>query len=216
MDVVWIIVIVVVVAACIPLSRYNDKKRTEKFINQKSELTEDKIKDEWSVMMDDAAGRGEELLESIARNVEQQNLPHSQLAKRMMTIEGGDPHQFLVIKSGKFKGYEMLVGAYDYGSHLNVSWYLVYDSPEHVEMREAAAQGRKAHSSFNSKYETDAMYGGYMPIERYKMADKLEFKKYITVVYETVQKEVKVLMKDLGHDFSNVNTETAKGFISIN
>lgn len=216
MDAVWIIVIVVVVAACIPLSQYNAKKRGEKFINQKSQLTEDKVKDEWSVMIDGAGERGDELLESIARNIEQQNLPHSQLAKRMMAIEGGEPHSFLVIKNGKFKGYEMLVGAYDYGNHLNVMWYLVYDSPEHTEMREAAAQGRRAHSSFNSKFETDAMARGYMSIENYSKMDKIEFKQYLTVVYETVQKEVKGFMEDLGNDFSKVDTATAKGFISIN
>jgi hypothetical protein len=216
MDVVWIIVIVAVVAGCIPLSQYNAKKRHEKFLTQKSELTEDKVKDEWSVMIDGAGGRGDELLESIARNVEQQNLPHSQLAKRMMAIEGVEPHSFLVIKNEKFKGYEMLVGAYAYGNHLNAMWYLVYDSPEHTEMREAAAQGRRAHSSFNSKFETDAMARGYMPIERYSMGDKIEFKKYITVVYETVQKEVKGLMEDLKLDASKLNMATAKGFISFN
>lgn len=211
---IWIIVFVVVIAACIPLSQYNAKKREGHFQEQRSQISADKVQDEWSAMIEGAKGHGDELLERVAHRVEQEDIPHAKLLRRSLSIEGSEPHPFLVVANEKFKGFEALVGAYDYGSRLNVVWYFIYDSPEHIESREAAAKGRVASDNWNEKARIHARSGGYTPIEQLSILDKKELKNFATIVHESLKLEVKGTMDGLHLDYSKLDTST-KGFISL-
>ncbi|MCL5114157.1 MAG: hypothetical protein M1604_00025 [Patescibacteria group bacterium] len=113
------------------------------FDRQKSKLTEDKVIDRWSALIEGARGQGEKIVENVRRAVEAEKLPGVAVSMREVETENGEKRPFLSLANGRLKGYEMLVSASDYGNRLDVGWYLVFDSPWALLKRRRAAEQPK-------------------------------------------------------------------------
>lgn len=213
-NILWIVVIAVVIYGCYKLQGLTDKMKEKKFQRQRSDISTDKVKDQWSAMIDKAKGRGDELLERVARLVKENNIPNVQLANRSLSIDRAESHPFLVVSNDRFKGYEMAIGAYDYGDRLNVMWYLIFDSPEHVESREAASRGRAVHDNISFNWRIKAGEEGYVAPEKLSMLAKQELTNYVSIVHQILKDEVEQMMDGLNLDFSKVDTHT-RGFTNL-
>ena len=213
-NILWIVVIAVVVYGCFKLQGVTEKLKEKKFQRQRSDISTDKVIDQWSAMIDKAKGRGDELLERVGRLVKENNIPNVQLANRSLSIDKAESHPFLVVSNDKFKGYEMLIGAYDYGGRLNVMWYLIFDSPAHVELREAASRKRAVHENISFNWRIKAGSEGYVAADKLSMLAKQELTNCVSIVHQILKDEVKEMMGGLNLDFSKVDTHT-KGFTNL-
>ena len=213
-NILWIVVIAAVVYGCFKLQGVTEKLKEKKFQRQRSDVSTDKVIDQWSAMIDKAKGRGDELLERVASLVKENNIPNVQLANRSLSIDKAESHPFLVVSNDKFKGYEMLIGAYDYGDRLNVMWYLIFDSPAHVELREAASHRRAVHDNISFNWRIKAGSEGYVAADKLSMLAKQELTNCVSIVHQILKDEVKEMMGGLNLDFSKVDTHT-KGFTNL-
>lgn len=207
---IWIIIFVVVIVACIPLSQYNTRKRKERFQKQRGSITEDKILEHWSAKIEGAKGRRDELLERVELRLEKENLPNVHVRKNWFDEDRKEGlHKLVIISNDALNGYEMLVGADDYANHLKVSWYLIFDSPEHVEMREKG--NRNSEDVINRAFREDAIAGRYIPPERLSMSGRDDLKDYTEEVQRIVKDEMQQMMHGLNIDYSKEDSRT-RGF----
>jgi len=105
---------------------------------RKVTLSDEKILDSWSVLIEDANGRVEEFYDSVLKFVEEERMPNvraemvkafphstakifSKFSKSLRAL-GRD---YLMVSNDYLDRYRMFIGAKDYGKNLNVSWYLV-------------------------------------------------------------------------------------------
>jgi len=212
--ILWIVFWAVVLYGCYKLDGLTQKMRDNRFKRQKSKITEDKIKDQWTAIIGEAKGRGDELIERIARRVKDDNIPHVQIAKRLFSIDGAASLPFLVVSNDKLKGYEILVGAFDYGDRLNVLVYLIFDSPEHMEIRDAAQHWREVSDNQHTKWALFAASKGYTAPENLSILKRQELENYIAIVQSTLKDEVKQMMNGRELDFTKVDKHT-KGFLNL-
>ena len=212
----FIIFIVVGSAIFIPLSKYADKKMMERFEKQRGDITEDKILEHWTAKIEGAKGRRDELLERVERRLEKENLPNVRVSKNWFDEDGKEGlHKLVIVSNDALKGYEMLVGADDYGNHLKVSWYLIFDSPEYMGVREARASvwGNVE----RAKRQNDTwrrLAGRHIPPERLSMSGRDDLKDYTEEVQRIVRDEMEQMMHGLNIDYSKVDGHT-RGFENL-
>jgi hypothetical protein len=140
-------------------------------------------------MINQAGGHGEQLMEIVARRIQNDNIPNVSLSRREMSLEGPTEKRPFVVVSNSNKmiqAYKVVFNATDYGDRLNVMWYLLFDITE-------LADG--------------AMYGK-------SMAERQELTNYVSVVHQIIMDEVKQMMMNLKLDFTKVDTHT-RGFLNL-
>jgi len=120
-------------------------------------LREDKILEKWSVLIQNAKGKGSEIVRRITNNVEEANVPgmKAEMAKVFPKMVPGfldtkvfktierEGRDYLMIRNSSIDSMLLLVGAQDYGKNLFVSWYLICE-PRTVDKVFAAFSGKLA------------------------------------------------------------------------
>lgn len=93
-------------------------------------LKEGKILDQWSTLMEQCQGHGEGLLQTVEKNLEQNQAPGVSWKQESVApgwLKGlfGKRRDYLLVSNERFDDYLMCVGARDYGMNLDVYWYLI-------------------------------------------------------------------------------------------
>ena len=210
----WIITLVVIGVIYYFYRRLRRRNADWKYDRQRARITEDKVQDQWSALIEKANGRGDELIENVAKVVRDAQIPYVSVAKRMISIDRAAQHPFLVVSNEKFKGYELLVGAYDYGPRLNVLWYFIFDSPVMIETRRAERIGGQVHRQNMAPLKRKAREEGYFVPEDLTMLDKQELSNYTSIVHQALKDEVKLMMDGLKLEYSKVDFHT-RGFLNL-
>lgn len=164
----------------------------------------------WSAMIENAVGRGDEFLERVARRALNENIPNLAVRKRMFWPGERQQRPFLIITNKRFRGYEILVGAGDYTSRLNVVWRVDRSDPETALLKRAEGRQWK-YGVESSGILAGKEKGSWIYSEWMDAADKQEWENGVGLLREIVRDEIKNMANEtrLG-----VRGEI-KGFINI-
>lgn len=187
-------------------------KRIARFEAQRGVVVTEKVSKESGLLIGGAAGKGGELLKRIGEAIQKDKVPNAVLTTREVSIGGGDRHTLLVIADSKFKGNEVLVGAYDYGSRLETRWYVVEDTPESMAKREIEFKDNEKKTLRKWRRVADKL--GYKTAMNKSDRDIEEIGNFISVIWSIVEEEVRGFVKAHDFDFSKVGDHT-RGFTNI-
>lgn len=186
--------------------------------HDKHRITENKVVEKWTSLLEKGKGKGDAFMEKIARQIRDAKIPNISVSKKMIAL-GRDPRPFIVVEHDIFKGYYIYVGALDYGEQrLNIVWYLVLDTPEMANIRRAGRSGGGGLLEAPG-HLADAVLGsfnsdGYGRALRLSILDKLELSNYVSLVHDIVVAETKMFAEENNIDFSKISTAT-KGFLNL-
>ena len=204
----FIIILIAILVGLYAMNRFSNWSKWK--LKDQHRITEEKVLDEWTALIADAASKSDRTMEKLARAINAQKIPNITISKKEIKL-GRDPRPFLAIEPSFLRGYYMYVGALAYGEErLNVVWYLVLDTPEIAAARKHAKLGLSDPMAWMNRFSR----GGYNRVLNMSILDKLELSNYVSLVHQIVVDEVKALMDELHLDFSKVNTST-KGFLNL-
>src|ERR1700734_3858055 len=91
-----IIFSLVFLVAFIWFIRFMYRRRAERdFGRQAAKLTQDKVVDQWSALIEGAKGQGGKIIEKVERAVREENLPNVVVSTREVKTEDGEQRRFL-------------------------------------------------------------------------------------------------------------------------
>jgi len=171
-------------------------------VDRPKQLKEEKTLEKWSYLIEDANGKGEEIYNSIVRNIDKVK-PEAVSARKetvmpQVSFSGffkARRREFLVVDNSNFKSYKIYVGVRDYGKQLLVSWYLVCEPGVLGQLSRKMAEFK------------------FMPLQM-NLFDEEELTAYTTTVHHAVLGAVKEVMEGLNQDFAKVDRKS-KGFLNI-
>ena len=91
-------------------------------------IKQEKIIDRWSTLIDGANGQGEQVIAETIRIIEKLEAPNIFVSRQKRKPGPGftkTPREFLIAEHRILDGYDMYIGARDYGKQLFVSWCLI-------------------------------------------------------------------------------------------
>lgn len=168
-------------------------------------LTREQVIDDWSIMVEKADGRAEEIFQNTEAFIRYSKAPSLKAERREMApgiIRGilGTKRDFLVVADTNFRlsPYQVFINARDYGENLDVSWYLTY---------------RLGFWRSLLRY-----FPGFRDIsfalESLDLFDRQDLTAYTTICHHSTLRAVEKLMWDLGQDPSRIDRKS-KGFLGI-
>jgi len=164
----------------------------------RSNIYQHKVIAQWSSMIEKARGKGDALLEKVARLIKENNIPNISLTKRMVSVDGAKPLPFLIASNAKAEGYDMYIGAFDYADRLNVLWYVTWETSSSLEDNRLKKSGKEG---FENEYSLT-------------MLDRQEITNCTTIIHDLLMEEVKQMMSGLNLDFTKIDTHT-RGLLNI-
>jgi hypothetical protein len=178
---------------------------------KKVTLKDEKILDRWSVLIEGAQGRGNELINRAAELVKQFSAPglniedaevFSSLFDKFLSgiFKKSERKHYLMITNDKLKDINIFLGAQDYGKNLYVSWYLTVEPGIWKEISSSITK---------EKGETFK----WVPVLDNVFLEE-ELDAYATFVHHCLLRSVEELMLRLGQDFSRVDRKS-KGFLGV-
>jgi len=161
----------------------------------------EKILDSWSVLIEDAQGKADEIYSSVLKFLQESKIPDV----KTETVTGVVPgffgpkghRDYLMAKNERLKDYRMYVGARDYGKNLNVSWYLTCEPGPLKRMVSGALTGYAKGLSFS--------------LDVFQLEDLTA---YVTSVHHRVLKAVDSVMRESGQDPSKIDRKS-RGFLGV-
>ncbi len=179
---------------------------------QKLKVGKEKILDKWFVLIQNAQGRGQEVIEKTTQLLKQAEAPGVKVdmarvfpekvgalflvgAFKSLNEQGRD---YLMISNENIKGMKLLVRAQDYGNNLFVFWCLICE-PSTLDQISEAFSGKQG--------------GQWTPVIKDMFMEE-ELTAYTTCIHHCVLEAVEALMANLGQDFSRVERKS-RGFLGI-
>jgi len=165
-------------------------------------LKDEKILDSWSILIENAQGRGKEIYEKTKRYIEESQAPGIKtidVKVRPSWLKGllGKEREYLRVENTALKDFKMYVGARDYGNNLDVQWYLTCE-PGFFKKRLSRV--------LTSSEDTLSFL-----LDIFKQQD---LRAYATVVHHALLKAVIDLMSELEQDSSKIDRKS-RGFLGI-
>lgn len=199
--------------------------------NKTPSIDEDKIVEQWSQLLLEMGGKGEELLKAIARKIQELNMPLVTLMRKEATLgHSNNRYEFVSVKHEKYPDYELWIGAIDRAGQLKASWYLTVALPNIItaKMRainQASRGGQPKRLRLEQKLGkmlaqkiNEKISGKPTPIrvrpDEMTMDDKEEFGVYMTLVHQAVLGSLEEMMNNLNLDFSKVDKHS-EGFLNL-
>jgi hypothetical protein len=151
----------------------------------------------WSVLIEDANGRGPEIYASIRRILERHKVPSLVVEDKEVApgiIEGmkGNKRPFLMVRNSSLLGFRILIGAGDYGNQLAVWWYM-------VPITKIWKRGKGILKALPTEMD---------------IFDQQELTSFLTTVHHSVVKASEEVSDSVGFDFSKVD-QKSRGFLNI-
>jgi hypothetical protein len=166
------------------------------------DLTRLKQLDNWSILIEGAQGRANEIFEAVKKDLEESEVPG--ISCEMVKVPGGRVsffkaglEDYLMIANERLKDFHMYVGARDYGKDLNVSWYLTCEPGPLKQLLSTLLDKNPLTFSFS------------MDVVQLE-----ELTAYVTKVHHSVLKAVASLMQKLGQDTSKIERKS-RGFLGV-
>src|SRR3989338_4818354 len=205
-----------------------------------SVIDENNIVEEWSQLLVGMGGKGEELLKSIARKIQEINLPDITLLRKEASLGrsnatlGDKRYEFISLRQHHYPDYELWIGAIDRAGQLKASWYLTVALPGRVTgtlramnkaSRDSMPRPMRAFSMLPrtlgrmmAQRRNEKATGKPAPIrvrpEDMTLDDKEEFGTYISLIPQAVLGGLEEVMNNLNLDFSKVDKHT-EGFLNL-
>jgi hypothetical protein len=166
-------------------------------------VRKEEVLDSWGVLIENGRGRAEEIFREAERFIAESKVPGVEAERREMApgiIKGllGEKRDFLVVKNKNLFRYQILIGARDYGSNLDVSWYLTYRLSFFDRLLSFFRLGREI---IRSSADLDL----------FEQQDLIAF---ATNCHHCLLKAVEKLMQSLNQDPSKINRRS-RGFLGI-
>lgn len=186
-------------------------------------IGKEQVIEKWGTLISDAAGRGQSLIADTERLIRESHVLDVRIQRRGMSpgimrgIMGGKRSFIVITNTGilNLKPFKMYLNTRDYGSNLQVSWYVVLQ-PNWAEKLMAFflsipvvgllflpfhLLGRMIHVNQSGILELDIF-------------DEQDLSAYVTNVHHCMLDAVERLMQDLRQDFSRVDRQS-QGFLGI-
>jgi hypothetical protein len=167
-------------------------------------LNDEKILDQWSVVIESGAGKDGTLLQStqdMLRNSELPGVAWQKVDAQPSMLKGlfGNKRSYLMVTCEAVKDYRMYVGARDYGKHLDVSWFLTVEP-----------------GFFKSAFSGMLAHGNYQAISfNLDVFKNQDLRAYVTSVHRLcVRKAVEQITEELNQDSSKFDWKS-KGFLGV-
>ena len=162
-------------------------------------LKEETILDQWSMILDYAAGNQDDLLDDIVNRYEESKIP-GRLEKSVVQSSGWlskVKREFLIITNDNFADYHMYIAARDYGIHLDVCRFLTIEPGRFKKMLSNRLAG-----------DADALSAPK------NILVEQDLRAWVTVAHHCVVGAVEEVMKKLKQDPSKIQRES-KGYLNV-
>jgi hypothetical protein len=168
-------------------------------------LKDEKLLDSWGVVIEQGAGKEDQLIKRITEYLAWSELPGigwQMVEVKPGMIKGffGKKRDYLMVANQALKDYRMYVGARDYGKHLDISWFLTVEP------------------GFFKKVFSEVLTRGASPNALSMLLDifdQQDLRAYVTAVHRCcVRKAVEELVAGLGQDASSFDWKS-KGFLEV-
>ena len=171
-------------------------------------LKDETILDSWATVINGGRGKFDYIFDTVQKLLTESEIPGVEWKMGEVTtgfFSGllGKKRDYIMITNEAVKDYKMYVGARDYGSHLDVQWFLTTEpgffksmSAKVATMAAAAAGSEKSFS-----YVLDIFA-------------QQDLRAYVTVVHHCLLSAVKSLMEELKQDTSIIDRKS-KGFLEV-
>lgn len=165
-------------------------------------LKEETILNQWSMLVDGAAGKASQLLDDIDTRLSAARIPGSCRWSVEEVQSGGFlskvRREFLIVRTEQFPDYRTYIGVREYGSHLDLCRFVTVEP------------------GFLKRQLSQAITGGddrLLSTPKNLLIEQ-DLQAWVTVVHHCVLDAVKALVKQMGKDPLGVRSET-KGFLQV-
>jgi hypothetical protein len=173
-------------------------------MGDKVTLKDQKILDRWSIVIENAPGKAEQIYTDTETYIKESAAPGVELNRvqvRPGWLKGllGNERSYVQVSNDSLKDYRMFIGARDYGNNLDISWYLTCEP------------------GFFKKELSDMLTGGAtdkafsLNLDIFQQQD---LNAYVTVAHHCLIKAIEKLMCDIGQDASKIDRKS-RGFLGI-
>lgn len=170
-------------------------------------LKDESIVNQWSMMLDHAAGHSGKILDQVQDSLEEANLPGNPSWSVEEVESSGwlsrTKREFLLIRLEQFKDYRIYVAARDYGVHLDVCRFVTVEP----------GFFKKAIASKVSERSTGISQADYLSAPKNILVHQ-DLVAWVTVAHHAVVNAVEALLEELGQDTSRIRRES-KGFLEV-
>ena len=168
-------------------------------------LGNEKILENWSILIKNAKGKGEQIYEKTKKYIEEANnpdieadiikvIPKSTIGKR---IKWTKQREYLRVRNKVLRDYRMYIGVRDYGNNLDVQWYLTCEP------------------GFFRKYLSKALTNSDMGLSfALDVFQQQDLRAFATLVHHSLLRAVVELMSELNQDPSKIDRKS-RGFLGI-
>lgn len=170
-------------------------------------LKDDKIIDSWATVIDSGAGKAEAIFKLTEKALSESEAPDVEWERvdaqpsRLKGLLLGKKRDYLrVINKGIGEDYRMYVGTRDFGTHLDVTWFLTVE-PNWLKRVAKSAASLATVGAANLLMELD-------------LFDQQDLRAYVTVTHHCLLKAVGVVMEELGQDVSKIDRKS-KGVLEV-
>ena len=188
-------------------------------------LKEEKIIDRWSVLIERAEGKGNEIFEKTKARLQKVEAPNIIVKSQEVrpTLFGGLVYRkqrpFLTVTNKYLRGYTMLIGARDYGKQLSTFWYLVMEPKGLLKLLHILGNPKLLILTFPIVVPL-FLYQRIFKRKKSVLPDDLdvfdleELTCYATTGHHAVLETVEELMSGLGQDPSKIDRKS-RGFLGV-
>jgi len=187
-----------------------------------AKIREEEIIDRWSVLIEEANGKGKEVFKLTQANLKDLDVPNIELVQKEISPSllkklRGKGRTFLVVKNNYLESYLMYVGATDYGKQLFVSWYLTSE-PGWLARILAKLPWPVQILVFPLLFPL-VIYNMFRRKKSVSPADMdlfdlEELTAYVTTVHHALIDATKQVSESVGFDFTKVD-QKSRGFLNI-
>jgi hypothetical protein len=164
-------------------------------------LKEESILNQWTQMIDHAAGKGDAVIEAIRTALQNAQIPGgcswSVEEVKSSGFFSKTRREFLIVNHESFADYHLYICVRDYGVHLHCSWFLTVEP------------------GFLKKWASEKLtgFGDMLSAPRNIMVHQ-DMQAWVTVVHQAVLTAVQDLMANMGQNTSYLH-RGSKGFLEI-
>jgi hypothetical protein len=157
-----------------------------------------RIIDQWATIVDNGAGRGEQIYTLLDEELKKVNIPNVRTFR--VGVKAGMPsneRDFFIIRHTGLREYSMYVHAHDIGGYLNCGWFLTVN-PGFFKRR------------FSKRLTGNPFYLS----QKLGIFSQQDLSAWTHIVHRIFKNLVTDLMHDMDMDITGMNT-TSKGFLSV-
>jgi hypothetical protein len=144
------------------------------------------IVDSWGTIIEQGAGKDKRLMDDIARLINEAQMPQVTLTRDDCTVGMfGTKRDFLILKHNIYREYRMFLGARDYGTSLDASWFMTY-----------------VPSGFRRKVQN---------LDIFRQQD---LKAFASIAHHCMKKAIEALCEELQQSPAGLNA-SSKGFLTV-